>query len=219
MSFKGEIEARCPTGCEPFNAEVWSFIRGDQSPELRERVLWRECNLILCPNCNAPFVPAAPYIYFEPEAELLAFVFPESFRDREDFWRKKMHEDFVQMRDTLKGVLGKDVEPQLFFGPEGLAQLLEDEDYRGEEREVMEMIAGELGLSVYRISPRIARELGVPAALPLAGPKGAGATREALVRGLEKLLAANDRLTGCQKALERLRDPKEALPPAAEAAR
>src|SRR5579885_2279700 len=133
MSFKGEIEARCPKGCEAFTTEVWSFIRGDQSPELRDAILWRECNLLLCPECGAAFFPEAAYIYYEPAAELMAFVFPESFREKADFWRKKMHEDFV----TIKQSLGKEVtllqEPEIFFGHEELAVLLEKEDFRGEE--------------------------------------------------------------------------------------
>ncbi len=219
MSFKGEVEAKCPNGCEPFSTEVWSFIRGDRDPELRERVMWRECNLIICPHCSAAFVPTAPYVYFEPKAELLAFVFPESFREREDFWRKKMSEDYLQMRQTLGEEMKVELEPQLFFGPEGLAKLLEDEDYRDEEREVMEMIARELGLSVYAISARFARERGVPSALPYAARQGQAVSKSDIVAGLEKLLASNDRLTGCQKALEALRDPKQELPPASGKAR
>lgn len=213
MSFKGEIEARCPHGCEPFTTEVWSFIRGDQSPELREAVLWRECNLLICPGCEKAFFPEASYIYFEPQAELLAFVFPESYRAKEAYWRGKMHEDFVTMREKLGGEMTLVQEPELFFGIDELAELLEKEDFRGEEREVMEHFAKDLGLSLYRVSAAHARREGVPRELPYAGKT---ATRASVLAGLEKLVAANDRLAGYVDYLARLRaDASGALPPAA----
>ncbi len=216
MSFKGEIEAKCPKGCESFTTEVWSFIRGDQSPELRDAILWRECNLLLCPECGVAFFPEASYIYYEPSAELMAFVFPESHRAKEGFWRKKMHEDFV----TIKESLGKEItllqEPAIFFGHEELAELLEQEDFRGEEAEVMEAFAKELGLSLYRVRRAFARDEGVPRTLPYAPKKaGAPATRESVIAGLEKVLAANDRLAEYAAYLARLKaDPAAALPPA-----
>src|SRR5271170_1359995 len=105
MSFKGAVEAQCPNGCESFTAEIWSFIRGDAQPELRLLVMFRECNLLLCPECNKPFFPDAPYIYFDPTAELLAFVFPESYRDKEKYWRDKMAGDFTVVSDKLGAVL------------------------------------------------------------------------------------------------------------------
>lgn len=215
MSFKGEVEAQCPKGCEPFHTEVWSYIRADQSPELRDVILFREMNMILCPHCEEPFIPPEPYVYFEPSAELLAFVLPEAFRDKEDYWRRKMREDFLAMKQGLGQEIPLDLEPDLFFGLEDLARLLEDEDYRGEEREVMEHFARELGLSLYRVSPRYAREHRVPGSLPY---RGAGVTRKAVIEGLERLVKANDRLTSYAEYLSALKSSDEAgLPPAAAA--
>ena len=214
MSFRGEIEARCPKGCEPFTTEVWSFINGGASPELREAVMARECNMLLCPGCDAVFFPPEPYVYFEPDAELLAFVFPESFREREEFWRKKMHDDFETMRANLGKSLPLEVEPEIFFGIEDLAVLLEGEDYRGVETEVMEAVASGVGLSLYRVSRKFAREKGVPRSLPYDGAKGGRASLESLVLGLEKLLAANGRLGAYKAYLASLRSsPPEKLPP------
>lgn len=212
MSFKGQIEAQCPGDCDSFEADVWSFIRGDASPELRESILYRECNLLLCPHCGVAFMPEAAWIYYEPRLELLAFVFPESDREKEQYWRKKMHADFLQM----KGALGKDMpvnlEPELFFGNEDIAKLLESEDFLGEEREVMEFLAKELGLSLYRVSPQYARRHGVPASLPYAG---GAPSRGSVLAGLEKLIASNDRLESYARYLAALRaDAGAALPPA-----
>jgi hypothetical protein len=215
MSFKGEIEAQCPDGCEPFTTDVWSFINGEKRDDLRLAVMFRECNMILCPQCQKPFFAQAPFVYLDSRLELLAFVFPESYKDKEDYWRKKMKDDFGVFRANLKE-LPLDIEPELFFGVEGLAALLEGEEYRGEEREVMEFVARDLKLSLYEVSPLYARRQGIPATLPYSGKS---ATRENVIDGLERVVAANDRLTAFADYLGSFRSSGAALPPASTAKR
>jgi hypothetical protein len=216
MSIKGVIEARCPKGCEPFETEVWSFIHGDRSPELRQAVAAKECNLLFCPACGDAFFAEAPYIYLEASAEILFFVFPASYRAEEPRWRRKMAEDFQALKRALGDNLPLDLEPEICFGPKRLGALLSEDDYRGEECEVMECLARELGLALYHVRPGFARRRGIPASLPYAPAKnGEGATRANLIAGLERLLAANDRLTAYQSYLTGLRAAADAeLPPA-----
>ena len=215
MSFKGAVEAKCPKGCEPFDAEIWSFIRGDKSPELRLFVLFRECNLIMCPECETAFFPLEPYIYFDPTAELLAFVFPESYREKKEFWLQKMHDDFVILKQTIGEGISLVIEPQIFFGQEELALVLEKDDYCGEEREVMEAIASDLGLVLYRVSPSFARQNEIPGALPYVPAPGGAVGKEGVIRGLEKVIAVNDRLTSFDAYLRWLKSsPDAGLPPA-----
>ena len=217
MSFKGEIEAVCPNNCESFRAEVWSFIHGEESPQLRMALLARECNLIVCPSCEAIFFPPEPYVYFESRAEILAFVFPETYRPREAYWREKMNSDFKAMKENLGAMIPVDVEPGIFFGIEDLALLLEGEDYRGEEREVMECIAQGLGLFLYRVSPQYARRNKVPGSLPYVLAGGSQATRESVIHGLQAVLAANDQLRAYQEFLEILKSSaSHKLPPASK---
>ena len=102
------------------------------------------------------------------------------------------------------------MEPEIFFGLEELAKLLEDEDFRGEEREVMEIVARGLGLSLYLVSPRFARDKRVPASLPY---QGARATKASVVSGLERLLKENDRLSAYADYLASLKAAPAALPP------
>ncbi|MFA6002614.1 MAG: CpXC domain-containing protein [Elusimicrobiota bacterium] len=214
MSFKGVIEAKCPKGCEPFEAEVWSFINGSASPNLREALAAKECNLLLCPECHAPFFSQDPFIYFEPTADILVFVFPESFRAEEARWRKKMSEDFIALKQALGKNMPLDMEPEIMFGPEDLAELLNRETYRAEEWEVMTYVARELGLSLYKVKPHFARDHKMPGVLPFAPARGASMTRANLLSGLEQLLKANDRLTAYQEYLDALRAaPDAALPP------
>ena len=214
MSLKGEIEAKCPNGCPPFTAEIWSYIQGDKEPGLRLALLAREFNLLLCSGCEKPFFPQEAYIYYEPEAEVLAFVFPESYRERADFWRTKMHEDFVVFKKGLGDKLSVDIEPEIFFGVEELAELLEGEDFRGEEREVMEYFAKELGLALYPVSRRFARQNGVPPALPYVPAGAAKPGRTEVLAGLRKVVEANDRLAAYAKYLSELTTSDQAdLPP------
>jgi hypothetical protein len=64
----------------------------------------------------------------------------------------------------MRGALGDHLpvghEPEVFFGPEGLSQLLEQEDWRRDERDVMAFFAHDLKLSVYKASPAWARAHG-----------------------------------------------------------
>lgn len=213
MSFKGEVEAQCPGQCDCFIADVWSFIRGDQHPDLRLALIARELNLLLCPGCSKPFFAPAPYVYYEPQAELLAFVFPDSYSDKEEYWRGKMAEDFAAFKKGLGGKVSDALEPEIFFGVEGLGALLEHEDFRNEECEVMEYYAKDLGLSLYRVSRKFARRNDVPFLLPNAAPPGQKTTRETVIQGLEKIVAANDRLTAYSRYLEVLSGSGQELPP------
>lgn len=215
MSFQGDVEVRCPSCGDSFEAPTWSFVNGSAEEALRERVKARELNLLLCPFCGAAFMPEVSWVYYEPAAEILAFVFPEAWQAEEAKWREKMEEDCAQMRVSLGDRLPMDLKPELYFGQDGLAGLLEAEDWRADERDVMLFLAGELGLSVHKVSPLWARAHAVPSALPYAG---AGApTRNALIAGLKALAAANDRLTAWSDYLARLeRDGGEAIPPAAK---
>ncbi|MBI4371272.1 MAG: hypothetical protein HY552_03125 [Elusimicrobia bacterium] len=216
MSLQGDVETRCPSCGREFEAPVWSFVHGGRDEALRERVKARECNLLLCPACEAAFTPEVPWVYYEPEAEILAFVFPESFRAEEARWRGKMREDFAQMRGLLGDRLPVDLEPEVYFGSEGLAELLEAEDWRRDERDVMEHYARELGLSLYRASPRWARAHAAPSELPYRG--GGRATRAALLEGLKALVAANDRLAAWSDYLAALEKDAAAGPPPPAAA-
>lgn len=215
MSFQGNIEANCPSCTDGFEAPIWSFVHGGKDETLRDQAKAMECNLLLCPSCGAAFVPEAAWIYYEPDAEILAFVFPVSFKAEEAKWREKMTADFAAMREALGDHLPVGHEPDVFFGPEGLSQLLDMEDWRRDERDVMEFFAKDLKLSVYKASPAWARAHGAPSWLPYAGK---APTRDSVIAGIKAIVAANDRLTAWSDYLKTLEaDPAAVLPPAAAA--
>lgn len=213
MSFQGTIEANCPSCTDGFDAPIWSFVHGGKDQLLRDQAKTMEVNLLLCPSCGAAFLPEAAWIYYEPDEELLAFVFPTTYKAEETKWRDKMKADFAAMREALDTSLPVGHEPEVFFGPDGLASLLEKIDWSRDERDVMAFVAAELKLPIYKASPSWARAHGAPAWLPYAGKS---ATRDSVVAGVKKLVAANDRLTTWSNFLAALeKDPRAALPPAA----
>jgi len=213
MSFQGNIEANCPSCTDGFEAPIWSFVHGGKDQELRNQAKASECNLLLCPSCGAAFLPEAAWIYYEPDDEILAFVFPNSYKAEEAKWRDKMKADFAAMRGALGGKLPVGHEPEVFFGPEGLAALLESEDWRRDERDVMSYYAKDLDLSVYSASPAWARAHGAPSRLPYVGKVP---TRDSIIAGIKKLVAANDRLTAWSDYLAKLeKDAAAGVPPAA----
>ncbi|NNN06764.1 MAG: hypothetical protein HKL90_12765 [Elusimicrobia bacterium] len=214
MSFQNEIETRCLACREAFETPVWNFVSGADET-LRNQVKARECNLLLCPNCGTAFMPDAAWVYYEPEAEILAFVFPESWREDEPKWRAKLESDFARIRAALGERLSADFEPAVFFGQDGLAELLEAQDWRVDERDVMVAYAEQLKLKVYKASPRWARAHAAPAELPYVG--NGTPSRDGLIAGLKALVAANDRLTAWADFLAKLeKDPAVGVPPAAK---
>ena len=125
MSFQGDVEARCSACSEVFETPVWSFVHGGTDVSLRDQIKARELNLLLCAHCNEAFMPEVSWIYYEPDAELMAFVFPESWSAEQAKWREKMTADFEQMKGTLGDKLPIDYVPEIFFGQDGLGALLE----------------------------------------------------------------------------------------------
>ncbi|NLO91095.1 MAG: hypothetical protein GX410_03765 [Elusimicrobia bacterium] len=199
-SIQGVVEAKCPhCSAAPFEAEVWSFIRADSDPDLRDAVRYGELNLLECEACGNFFYHEAPVVYFDPEAELLVFVMPHSYEAEAGKWREKMKADYAAIRDGLSREMKIDYEPLIFFGAEHLQQLLEDMLDAEDENASIEAAALSLGFKIAPFSPAKARAAGYPCRIPYAGAKPApesfvNAALEILASGLEspklkKLLA------------------------------
>src|SRR3989339_22643 len=100
-SMAGAVEARCPKGCKPFQADVWSLINASSDPELKELVMSGELNLLICPACGTSFYQEVPVVYADPELELLAFLFPHSFEKNREALTAKMMEDYKLLEPGL----------------------------------------------------------------------------------------------------------------------
>jgi hypothetical protein len=212
-SLKGLVEVQCPNGCAPFEARVWSLIRLDSNPELKEELLAGQLNLLSCEKCHRHFYYDQTIVVHDPRSELLAFVFPEECSAEAERWRAKMVQDYETLQ---RGGEKLDYAPILFFGLQDLRTLLEQEDNLIDESEIARHLTKALGLELYSVKPSVARERGIPVFLPRE-PNG-GELRAGLVSGLQKLLKENPYLQHYDAYLKRLSSAlNEPVPPPAKA--
>ena len=201
MSTKGAFRVECPHCGEGFDADFWTVVRGDRDLEVKELILSGEFDLLMCPKCEEMFQHAEPFLYIDPERDLLAFVMPETYLDKKDEWIARMKKDYEPVRASLASHQGVSAEPLYLFGLAPLTALLENDRDREEETEVMEFMAREDGLQLLAVRPAAARELDIPFSVPMpAGLKG----RAAALRAAEALRARNDALPRLKKLVDAL---------------
>ncbi|HAH05229.1 MAG TPA: hypothetical protein DCM05_01690 [Elusimicrobia bacterium] len=217
MSFKGVVRAQCPKGCEESDYEVWSFVRGDQSEDLRLGVLAGDLNLARCAVCGQVFFPDCTLVYYDLRVALIAFVFPEAYRGDEVRWRAKMKEDYEQMRASLGKELQLLGEPLVCFGLSELSAVLRSDDDLEDEVLVARYAAEALGYRMRPVQRDFARARGLPRMLPSKEWKeGAPFDLPALLKALRALLKSNGKLKGYRSWLKELESAKTPppLPPA-----
>lgn len=152
----------CPNGCEPFEAERWSFINAKQDPDLKAAILGGELNLLRCEQCHNFFHADTDLIYLDEEAQLLVFVFAQANRSKQTELVAKMQRDYQLLKDSLFKELHLDFGPIYVFGLEELKGVLEKEEQRNDESQVIAAAAAALGLKVARLVPAWARENNFP---------------------------------------------------------
>jgi len=206
MAIKGTVTAKCSgKGCLEEDVEVWSFVRGDTDPDLRERLIAGDLNLITCETCGALYFPEATVVYYDPGIEMLAFIFPESYKKEEARWRKKMLEDYGQMKTVLGDKKGVEYEPVLFFGMDAAASALNSEENLEDEVHIAKILAPGLDLDIFSVDRAYARKEGLPRMLPHMKKKSAqGGERESVLAALMILLKENGKLSGYRRWVSRL---------------
>ncbi len=161
-SIKSQETLTCPNGCEPFDADRWSFVNVTQNPELKDAVLGGELNLVCCPHCSTFFHADTDFIYLDEQGSLLVFVFSDKNRKDKGDLLAKMQRDYALLKDTLFKQLKLDFGPMCVFGLEELKEVVEQEQQRTDESEAVAAAAAALGLKVARLKPDWARERGFP---------------------------------------------------------
>ena len=208
MSLKGIFPVECPHCGEKFEAHCWTIVHGGQDEDIKELFFTGEFDLLMCPKCDTVFRHEEPFVYLEPEKELVLFVMPESYRAEKDRWIAKMQADFEQIREMFMETPGAS-EPRCIFGLDGLQEILASDRDRSEETEVMEFMAAEAGLKVLAVIPDKARELDIPFSLPVDGGLGV----KSAIKAAEKLIAVNSFLPRLKKLSEVLENlPGEEIP-------
>ena len=193
-SLKYQETLSCPNGCEPFEADRWSFVNVTQNPELKDAVLGGELNLFCCPQCSTFFHGDSDLIYLDEQAGLLVFVFSEKNRSNKKQLLEKMQQDYAQLKDTLFKQMNLDFGPLYVFGLEELKEVVHREQQRSDESEAVAAAAAALGFQVARLHPRWAREHDCPLYVAAAAEPGARgyalAARKVLEAGLQSPLLA-----------------------------
>ena len=136
------------------------------------------------------FYHDSPVVYFDPEAELLAFVLPHSYEAEAAKWREKMLADYAAIKDGLSREMKIDYEPKIYFGAEQLQRLLESLLDAEDENAAIDAAAQTLGFKTFAFSPALSRATGYPGRIPYAGEKPGtdsfvNAALEILASGLE----------------------------------
>lgn len=191
-SLKFSETVMCPNGCEPFEADRWSFVNVTQNPELKDAVLGGELNLFCCPQCGAFFHGDTDLIYMDEQAGLLVFVFSAKNRKDQKALREKMQQDYAVLKDNLLKQLKLDLGPLSVFGLEELKETVQREQRRTDESEAVAAASAARGFKVARLHPQWARENDAPLYVP-AGTDGsssafAAAARKVLGGGLKSPL-------------------------------
>ena len=201
MATKGVFRVECPNCGDSFDADFWTVVRGDRDHDVEELILRGGFDILMCPKCESLFQHEEPFLYMDPERDLLAFVMPESYLEKKDEWMARMKADYEPLRASLSAGQGLTGEPLYFFGLAPLTALLEDDRDREEETEVMEFIAREIGLNLLPVKPAAARELDIPFSIPMpAGLSG----RAAALNSAASLREKNDALPRLKKLVDHL---------------
>ncbi len=67
----------CPCGTT-FSGTTYEYVNAAQDPQLRYVILSGSLNVSTCPNCGRRAAMSHPFIYSDPEHNLLAYVHPRS---------------------------------------------------------------------------------------------------------------------------------------------
>ena len=167
-SIKSDGSAICPNGCEPFEAEFWTLIGADEDEDLKQALLGGELNLVKCPECGKFFYHDRNIIYFDPPAQLLAFVAPNENKKDFEKVKTKMQADFKLLKDNLSS-MNIDYEPFYLCGLEELKAMVEYEAKVNDESEVIAAFTAQLGFKLAPLRRAYARLKGWPFYIPVIG--------------------------------------------------
>jgi hypothetical protein len=192
MTISNIEEIKCPNG-HIFEAELLSALSVSDNPELKEALIAGEINLVSCPRCGEMFYAECFILYHDSKNEIIAFVYPLSFQNQVAQCKMKMRKEFALALENFEEKQKITYEPFLLFGVEDLLALLRSEQDIEDEESILKYIAPKLSLDTLKITPSLARKLGIPKILPV--PKGQKKFEaKLLISGLKSLIKYNANL-------------------------
>ena len=111
-----------------FSTELWGSINVTLDPQLKERLLAGEINVVQCPSCQTSSYVAIPFIYHDMEKRLFIYAMPEKLFKKDEVVRQAIKENSQQTwREFAEGLSEKEAEylrtPRVVYG---LRALLEE---------------------------------------------------------------------------------------------
>jgi hypothetical protein len=193
MSFLTSQDSTCPACKLPNEAEVWSIINVKEDPELKDLLLGGEINMVECHSCREVYYVDHFLIYHDPDEELIAFVYPLKYKEQDIDWEAKTKTDFEQSQSSLEPADRISYTPLTLFGLDSLVEIVTKVEEASIQSEIVATLAAQNNFPVRNLKPGAARRQNLPKVLPVAPDEGLSA-RDAVIKGIERLLAINDRL-------------------------
>ena len=202
MSFAKLESVKCGCGHE-FEVELLNSISVGENPELKDALLCGEINIVQCPSCKCIFYAEQFILYQEAQRELVAFVYPEGFKDNAQTLKENMRNTFAQAVGAIDDENKVTYEPILIFGIDLLVDLVKSEDNIVDETEILRYYATEIDVKLVEISWAYARGNNVVPLFPIKGSKNE-LQRSAVIDGIKVLLDKNPNLENYRKTLEKI---------------
>lgn len=190
------IEKEIPcTYCQfPNSVEIWSIVNVKEDPELKDLLLGGELNMAECTSCKKIFYAESFMLYHDPDAEMLAFVYPFGNRNERESFEEKTQQDFTALKASSPNAASFTYAPLTFFGLDELVRLIEDEDEMEIQSEIVKAIAPKLKIPVADLRPSVARQQKVPRVVP-GFSSSDRFNREQLLSALQRIEDENNRLS------------------------
>jgi hypothetical protein len=204
MSTFNDIDITCEKCAHEFRGTIWTAIHAKQDPELKDILLGGELNMVMCPECAYVAYHDHFVLYQDPSAELVAYVYPESEQPRADELKVMVKKGFEDAQSVFTKGKRITYEPALIFGLENLVEMMHEEESRGEQSQVAEALCREQHIPFAKLPPSQARAKQLPRVIPLA-TGDAGTSREEIIGGLTRLLAADPALDVYSRLKDRMK--------------
>jgi hypothetical protein len=166
MSVLIEKEVPCTYCRFPNAVEIWSIINVKEDPELRDLLLGGELNMAECGSCKKVFFAENFLLYHDPNAELLAFVYPYAARSEKATYEEKTRLDFENLKALSESSASFSYTPVTFFGFDELIHVIEDEEEKEIQGGIVAALAPSLNIPVVSLRPSLARRQNVPQIVP-----------------------------------------------------
>ncbi len=190
----------CPCG-QVFVAELWSVVNVVTDPGIKDMLLGGELNIVRCPHCGLIFHVEHFLLYHDSSKEIMAFVYPSSFRSKEAYWRKKMHEQYATAQEDLSGEDKLNYEPMLVFGLEQLQDLIKEDEEVEDEIRIVDYECSKKNLKTISLKRSVARKNKIPRLLPV----NEGNLRlGSVIAAVEKIIKSNPYLEHYEDFLKKL---------------